>query len=347
LAIVGAGVMGTTHARVASTMPDVDIVAVIDPDPDRGRELADQAGARYLPEVSLLDDPVDAAVVAAPSAAHAPIGVELLSRGVDVLVEKPIAENVESARRLVDAAARHDRVLMVGHIERFNPAILVLDEVLTEVLYMDMARIGPFSPRVADDVILDLMIHDLDLALVFAGSPASAVYSVARSVHSPTEDIANALLRFESGMTASVAAHRAGQSKIRRMTITQEDSFVRVDLVRQEVLIERRYQGEFTSKTGRVYRQTGVTEVPFLEKRGEPLALEVAHFLDCVRTRETPRVTGQQGLAALDLALRVRECGQPPTQTPAGSTAAAMPGASSRISSSSRGASSSVTASRA
>src|SRR4051812_44820015 len=120
-------------------------------------------------------------------------------------------------------------------------------------------------------------------------------------------------------------------------------SFVRLDLLRQEVQVERRYQGEFTSKTGRVYRQTGVTEVPFLEKRGEPLALEVAHFLDCVRSREAPRVSGAQGLAALDLALRVREC----CQTPAGSTAAAMPGASNRISSSNAGASAVETAARA
>jgi predicted dehydrogenase len=343
LAIIGAGVMGANHARVAATLPGVELVAVIDPDAERGQELADRAGARYLPDVSLLDDRVDAAIVAAPSAAHAPIGVELLSRGVDVLVEKPIAETVAAGRDLVEAAARQDRILMVGHIERFNPAVLVLDEVLTEVLYLDMARIGPYSPRVRDDVIIDLMIHDLDLALAFAGSPATDVYSVSRSVHSAEEDIATALLRFQSGMTASVTAHRAGQSKIRQMALTQEDSVVRVDLVRQEVLIERRYQGEFTSKTGRVYRQTGVTEVPFLEKRGEPLALEVGHFLDCVRSREAPRVSGAQGLAALDLALRVRACGQ----TVAGSTAAAMPGASSRISSNNAGASAVDTAARA
>ncbi len=308
LAIVGAGAMGTNHARVASALPDVEIAAVVDPDRDRGQELAARAGARYLPEVSLLDDRLDAAVVAAPSAAHAEIGVWLLDRGVDVLVEKPLAETVEAGRSLVAAAARNNGILMVGHIERFNPAILVLDEVLTEVLAVDLARVGPFSPRIADDVILDLMIHDLDLALAFAGSPVSDVYSVSRSVHSAAEDIANALLRFENGVTANLTAHRAGQSKIRRINITQGDSFVRVDLIRQEVLIERRYQGEFTSRTGRVYRQTGVTEVPFLDKRGEPLALEVAHFLDCVRTRSTPTVSGVQGLAALDLALRVREC---------------------------------------
>ena len=308
LAIVGAGAMGTNHARVASALPDVEIAAVVDPDRDRGQELAARAGARYLPEVSLLDDRLDAAVVAAPSAAHAEIGVWLLDRGVDVLVEKPLAETVEAGRSLVAAAARNNGILMVGHIERFNPAILVLDEVLTEVLAVDLARVGPFSPRIADDVILDLMIHDLDLALAFAGSPVSDVYSVSRSVHSAAEDIANALLRFENGVTANLTAHRAGQSKIRRINITQADSFVRVDLIRQEVLIERRYQGEFTSRTGRVYRQTGVTEVPFLDKRGEPLALEVAHFLDCVRTRSTPTVSGVQGLAALDLALRVREC---------------------------------------
>jgi len=308
LAIVGAGAMGSNHARVAGDLPGVEIVAVVDPDPDRGRRLADLAGARYVPDVSLLPDRVDAAVVAAPSATHAPIGVDLLGRGIDLLVEKPIAETVEAGRSLVDAAARAGRILMVGHIERFNPAILVLDEMLDDVLSVDMARIGPFSPRVTDDVILDLMIHDLDLALAFAGSPVAEVYSVSRSVHTAAEDIANALLRFENGMTASVAAHRAGQSKIRRIHITQSDSFVRIDLIRQEVLIERLYQGEFTSKTGRVYRQTGVTEVPFLEKRGEPLALEMAHFLDCVRTRATPCVPGAQGLAALDLALRVREC---------------------------------------
>lgn len=316
LVVVGAGAMGSNHARVAGTLPGVRVVAVVDPDPDRGRPLADQAGARYLPDIAALGGEAEAAIVAVPSAAHEPVGVELLGRGLDVLIEKPLAENLAAAHRLVETADRTGRVLMVGHVERFNPAVLVLDDILTEVLHLDMARIGPFSPRVADDVIIDLMIHDLDLALALAGAPVAQVYSVSRSVHTAAEDIAAALLRFEGGMTASLTAHRAGQSKVRQLTITQEDSVVRVDLVRQEVLIERRYQGEFTAKTGRVYRQTGVTEVPFLERRGEPLALEVAHFLDCVRTRATPRVTGAQGLAALELALRVRECCAPALGAP-------------------------------
>jgi predicted dehydrogenase len=253
---------------------------------------------------------VDTAVVATPSPLHAPVGIALLERGIDVLVEKPIADTVEAARTLVDVAERNDRILMVGHVERFNPAVLVLDEILDDVLYVELARVGPFTPRIGDDVILDLMIHDLDLTLALAGAPVADVFAVSRSVHSPTEDIANALLKFDNGITANVTAHRVGQSKIRRMHITQADSFVRLDLLRQEVQVERRYQGEFTSKSGRVYRQTGVTEVPFLEHRGEPLALEIRHFLECVRTRSTPKISGPDGVAALDLALKVRmQCG--------------------------------------
>jgi predicted dehydrogenase len=306
LAVVGAGVMGANHARVAGNLPDVDVVAIIDPDPVRGAQVAESVGAAYLPDISQLDHDVDTAVVATPSPLHAPVGADLLGRGIDVLVEKPIADTVEAARELVEAAERNDRVLMVGHVERFNPAVLVLDEILDDVLYVELARVGPFTPRIGDDVILDLMIHDLDLTLALAGAPVADVFAVARSVHSPTEDIANALIKFENGITANVTAHRVGQSKIRRMHITQADSFVRLDLLRQEVQVERRYQGEFTSKSGRVYRQTGVTEVPFLEHRGEPLALEIKHFLDCVRTRSTPKISGSDGVAALDLALKVR-----------------------------------------
>ncbi|WP_164704684.1 Gfo/Idh/MocA family protein [Blastococcus litoris] len=305
LGVIGSGIMGTNHARVASAMSELDLVAVYDADRNRSENLATGFGATAAADIAELAGMVDAAVVATPTEFHAPIAHQLIEAGVDVLVEKPIAPDVETAQRLVDAAEAAGRVLMVGHVERFNPAVLELGSLLDDVIHIDARRISSYSPRIRDDVVIDLMIHDLDLVTMIAGGAAAEVMSVVRAPRSASADIASALVAFENGITASLTASRVGQNKIRQIDLTQAENYVTLDLLRQDVTVQRVQQSEFSSDHGRRYRQMGVVEVPFLEHRGEPLALELRHFAECVTNRATPRVTGQDGLRALDLALRV------------------------------------------
>ncbi len=305
LAVVGAGIMGANHARVLSTLPGAELQVVVDPDEARGNALAESVGAQWAPSVDTVAETCDAAVVATTSESHAEIGVALLEAGVDLLVEKPIATSVEDADRLIKAAGAGDRVLMVGHIERFNPAVLELDRIVTEPLHLVLTRLSPFSPRVTADVVLDLMIHDLELAVALAGSDVIEVEAIGRRERTAELDLCSALLRFRNGVTATVTASRIGQTKVRSIEVTQRSNFVVVDLVRQDVTVHRVDHTEFLAEGGAGYRQTGVVEIPFLEHRGEPLALELRHFLHCVRSRETPRVSGADGRRALELALAV------------------------------------------
>ena len=305
LGVIGSGIMGSNHARVASVMPELDLVAVFDDDRGRSESLAGAFGVVAAADVADLAGMVDAAVVATPTQFHAPIARQLLEAGVDVLVEKPIAPDVDTARRLVDCAAAAGRLLMVGHVERFNPAVLELDSLLADVIHVEARRISSYSPRIRDDVVIDLMIHDLDLVTMISKGEPAEVMSVVRAPRSASADIASALIAFESGMTACLTASRVGQNKIRHIDITQAENYLSLDLLRQDVTVNRVEQSEFSSDHGRRYRQVGVVEVPFLEHRGEPLALELRHFAECVATRATPRVTGEDGVRALELALRV------------------------------------------
>ncbi|MDP9391928.1 MAG: Gfo/Idh/MocA family oxidoreductase [Actinomycetota bacterium] len=305
LGVVGSGIMGANHARIASNAAGIELVAVFDPDHDRAEKLAVAYGAVAVHDVNEMARLVDAAVVATPTEFHAPIAHQLLAAGVDVLVEKPIAPDVDTGRRLVDAAEAAGRVLMVGHVERFNPAVLELNSLLDEVVHVEARRISSYSPRIRDDVVIDLMIHDLDLVMMIAGGAPTEVMSVIRSPRSASADIASALIGFDNGVTASLTASRVGQNKIRQIEVTQANDYVVLDLLRQDVTVNRVERSEFLSDHGQRYRQVGVVEVPFLEHRGEPLALELGHFADCVRTRSVPSVSGMDGVRALDLALRV------------------------------------------
>jgi predicted dehydrogenase len=306
LAIVGAGVMGTNHARVARSVPGVEVAYIVDPDRARAERAAAACGAEATTDLAYVIGKVDAAIVASPSSLHEEHGIALLGGGVHVLIEKPIATTVEQANRLVDAAAGAGLVLQIGHVERFNPAVLELDRLQGDVVHIDAARIGPYSSRVEVGVVLDLMIHDLDIVLSIAGGEPVDVFATARRTRSATEDLVSALIEFDNGTSASLTASRIGQTKIRTLALTREKDFVSVDLLRQDVTIHRVDHSEYLSDEGTRYRQTGVVELPFLENRGEPLYLELSHFADCVRAGSTPRVTGRDGVRALELAMRVR-----------------------------------------
>lgn len=311
VAVVGAGIMGSNHARVLGRLPGAEVTLVVDPDEQRGRALAASVGAVHTTDPGAVADHAEAAVVAGPSELHAAIGVPLLEAGVDLLVEKPIATTLADADALIEAARRQGRVLMIGHVERFNPAVLQLDGIVEDPLHVELTRMGPFSPRVSADVVLDLMIHDLELALALAGSDVERVEGVGRRVRSGSLDLATALLEFRNGVTATVTASRVGQTKIRQIELTQRANFVVVDLVRQDLTIHRVDHVEFLAEGGTRYRQSGLVEIPFLDHHGEPLALELGEFLECVAHRRAPRVTGVHGRRALELALAVRRSAGP------------------------------------
>ena len=307
LAIVGAGIMGANHARVARTIRGFTITAVCDPDPVRAAAVAGSVGARHTAEVDEAIADADAVILATPSETHAELGERILRSGLDLLVEKPIATCVEGAQRLVDAAVANDRVLMVGHVERFNPVVTELLMHVRDPISIEITRVGPFSPRILADVVLDLMIHDVDLARAVVGQEVVAHSAMARDVRTADPDYATALLRFEGGVVANITASRVSQNKVRRVMLAQGENCVVADLLRQQIEIHRIEHSEYLSEGGARYRQSGLVEIPFLAQHGEPLGHELRHFLECVSDRRTPAVSGLDGLAALQVCLAIRD----------------------------------------
>jgi predicted dehydrogenase len=306
-AIVGAGVMGANHVRIGMGNPRIDVVAVVDPDTERTAPLVDRYGVAAVRSLNEVLDEVEAVIIAAPTRLHHELGRQVLVAGKHVLIEKPIAAAAHEAEDLVALAASSGCVLTVGHVERFNPAVRELPNVLQDPVHIEVFRIGPFSSRVPEDVVLDLMIHDLDIVLSIAKSPVVYVGAVGQRRRTSQNDLVTALVRFESGVTAALTASRIGQQKIRSLRITQAASMISIDLLRQQIEINRVDHIEYADASGRRYRQTGVVEIPFVENRGEPLALELDEFERAVRTGSAPEVSGTDGLLALTLALSIIE----------------------------------------
>ena len=307
VAIVGAGIMGTNHARVLKTNKDCDVVAVIDPDSKAGNALAKAIGVPWLPRLETGLTRIDAAVVAAPTERHTELVCRLLAAGINVLVEKPVCTSLEELRQIEFAASRSKGLVMVGHVERFNPAVLELGRLIGSIVHLDFRRIGPFSPRIRGDVILDLMIHDIDLALLLTGEFPTYIAAAGRAVKSPFHDTAHAIVAFPSGVTATFAASRVAQRKVREVDITQRDDFISVDLLRQDVTIHRVEHSEYVSREGATYRQIGHVDIPFLTYRGEPLALQLERFISGIRDGKHPTPSLTDGGRALQVALAVRE----------------------------------------
>jgi len=305
--IVGAGIMGGNHARVLRAIPQAEVVLVADPDAEKGQRLADHIGATFEPRLEALPGRVDAAIVATPTETHAEIAATLMEAGLDVLIEKPIAPTVEEAKDLLAIARKHDRILMVGHVERFNPAVLELMRHVDGLIHIDVRRVGSFTPRITTGVVLDLMIHDVDLVSSLAGGELTMLSSLTRRVRTESEDIATCVLSYASGVSATLTASRVSQAKQRQIELTQQANVVTADLLRQQVTIQRVEHAEYVGEQGARYRQSGVVEIPYLEHQGEPLFLEQQHFIDSVRNRTQPIVSGQEGLTALATALRIRD----------------------------------------
>lgn len=307
LAVFGAGVMGANHVRVAQALRNAHVGLVIDVNRARARRIAEPVGAKWAARAPLDLAGIEAAVVAVPTHAHGDVAGPLIEAGIPVLIEKPLAGTPAEAQALVAAAEASGSMLMVGHVEQFNTAVLELDRLVHSVIHLEATRVGPFAARVQDGVILDLMIHDLDIIRRLVGSDPIEIQAMAQKTCSETEDLACALLCFEGGVTASLMASRVAQNKVRQLEITQAKSTISVDLLRQAVTVYKTSRSEYRSQGKVRYRQSGVMEIPFLEQRGEPLLLELDHFLECIASGRPPRVDGQQGLDALELAFRVAQ----------------------------------------
>lgn len=293
--VVGTGAMGRNHARIYSLLPAATLTAIYDEDHSRAAAVAAEFGGTPVDSLAEFATLVDLASVAVPTIAHREIGCALLESGVHVLIEKPIAPGIADAQALVDTARRCNKLLAVGHVERFNPVLRQLEEKLTSPRFIEAHRLSPFPNRSMDiGVILDLMIHDLEVILHLVKSPVVAIDAVGVSVLTQTEDIANARLRFENGCIANVTASRISPERLRKIRVFQGDCYLSLDYMQQE--------GSMYIKDA-----TGIAKVEVEIDKGEPLMMELQSFVDAVSRGETPEVTGQQGMAALELALKVTE----------------------------------------
>jgi predicted dehydrogenase len=309
VAVVGAGSMGGNHARVLAGMPTADLALMVDRNEDRARRVADEFGCGWATDVSALEGAADAAVVATPTKGHRDVSLEILGLGLHVLVEKPLAATILEAREIAEAAERAGKALAVGHVERFNPACLDLPRFVGDPVFIQARRMSPFTDRVGEGVVRDMMIHDIDIVLWLARSAPVRITADLAGPRPQTEDLATATVVFESGMVAQLTAARIAQDKVRRIDVIQADSVVNVDLMRQDITIRRQSTAEYPSTGARRLKEASVREIPYLDHRGEPLFLELSDFISAVSEGRSPSVDGHAGIAAMDLCDRILAAG--------------------------------------
>lgn len=300
VAVAGCGEFGRNHARVYREMDSAELAGVYDANPARAAAVAQEFGTRTFASLGELAGQVDAVSVAVPTIAHAEVGCRLMEMGIDVLVEKPMAKDLAEADSLVAAAEKYSRILQVGHVERFNPAVLAVEPILNRPLFFEVHRLGVFTPRSLDvDVIYDLMIHDLDILLALVGEEVIEVKAVGIPVLSDKVDIAHARLEFAGGAVANVTASRVSTERIRKMRFFQRHEYISLDYARRDALRVR-------------VKQPGPQPDFAFEKLPaagvEPLRAELEAFLEAVHTRKPPKTDGAAGHAALELATRVMAC---------------------------------------
>ncbi|MFW5924386.1 MAG: Gfo/Idh/MocA family oxidoreductase [Halanaeroarchaeum sp.] len=300
--VIGVGSMGRNHARVLSETLDVNLVGVSDVDEERARAVADEYGTRGMSR-SLLLSVADIVVVAVPTPYHADIVRDCIERGVHVLVEKPYVDDLEEGRELARMADERDVTLQVGHIEQFNPVMDVVREVVPglEVVAIDIDRLGPpLDRQTSDNVVMDLMVHDIDILFSLVDAEVETVSAVAHDDRHVT-----AQFGFDNLAIASVTASRLTQQKVRNLSITARSRRINVDFIAQNVEIHRRSVPEYVTEDGAVqYRHESVVERPTIQN-GEPLKRELAAFVEAVKTGSEPRVTAWDALRTLEMANRI------------------------------------------
>ncbi len=311
IGVIGVGNMGQHHTRVLSLLKDVELIGVADVNVERGLDIASKYRVRFFQNYLDMLPHVEAVCIAAPTKLHHQVGMDCLKAGVHILIEKPIAANIAEAESLVNAAADANCILQVGHIERFNPAFQELSKVLKteDLLALEAHRMSPYSQRANDvSVVLDLMIHDLDLMLELAGSSVIKLSATgSRADESPYLDYVTATLNFANGIVATVTASKVTHRKIRRIAAHCKQSLTEADFLNNEILIHRQTTANYTTDYGQVlYRQDGLIEKVYTSNI-EPLHAELEHFVSCVRGGDKPSVGGEQALKALRLASYIEQ----------------------------------------
>jgi predicted dehydrogenase len=298
LAVVGVGHLGRHHARILSTLPGAQLAFVADIDEAKREAVAAATGATPIARAADLIGAVDAVTVAVPTESHLEVATPFLHAGMSVLVEKPIARSVAEADALIEAARRGGAALAVGHTERYNPAVAAVRSVVDDPRFIEIHRLGTFSARSLDiDVVFDLMIHDLDVVLSLVDDEVAGIEAVGVPVLTGRVDIANARLRFANGCIANVTASRISRERVRKLRFFQRDTYVSIDYATPELEVWRltRSAGILPSIAG------GKVEI----RQEEPLRAELADFVEAIRDRRAPLVTGEDGRRALALAQRI------------------------------------------
>src|SRR5215468_1617613 len=299
VAVVGAGGFGRNHTRVYRELDTVELVGVYNQNPQRAAAVAAEFQAPVLRSLEGLRGRADAVSVAVPTIAHAQVGCRLLEMGLDVLVEKPMAADLSEADALIETARRNRRILQVGHVERFNPAVRAVESILNRPLFFEVDRLGVFSPRrLGVDVIYDLMIHDLDILLALVKEPVMEVKAVGIPVLTDKVDIAHARLEFEGGAVANVTASRVSTERVRKVRFFQQHEYISLDYARRDALRVRVNKPGPEPDFG--FERLNAPAV-------EPLRAELEAFLEAVRARKAPKTDGISGRASLELAVRVME----------------------------------------
>lgn len=299
IGVVGTGYLGRLHTRVLTEMPEAEVVGFVETRDETAAEIEKAFGLRRFPSVADLIEHVECAIVATTTTHHAEVAEQLLRGGCDVMIEKPITSTLEEAQRLIDVAREQGRLIQVGHVERYNPAIVACAAEIRAPRYIEAQRIGVFSGRSLDiDVLLDLMIHDLNLVLSFAGSPVTEVRATGIPVLTRKVDMANVRVEFESGCVANLTASRVSSDRLRKFRVFGPDYYLSIDTKDQEAKGSRL-----------VYRETltAIEPIDIRVEKKEPLRAELEAFVEVVRHRSRPLVGAEEGMAALALALRIRD----------------------------------------
>jgi len=301
VAVVGTGSMGSNHVRVYDELPETELVEIVEPDEQRAGAITAEYDVRVRESVEELRR-AEAATVSVPNEHHKPIAEQLVNDGLDLLVEKPLAMSVEEASAIAEAAEAADAVLQVGHIERFNPAVETLAEILTdeEVIAVEAHRLGPFNEQLSEEsVVFDLMIHDIDVIDSLVDGELSHLDAVGTKARSAVTDHAVTTMKYDCGVLATTVASHVTHGKIRKLEVTTDDAFITLDYQEQKITIQRRgteQLTEFENNSG--YRAETVTERPYVQTR-EPLKNELEHFIGCIRNRSRPRTDGGDGVRAV------------------------------------------------
>ena len=303
-AVAGVGSMGQYHVNVLSTIDQADLVGVYDVDQEKAREVAGKFNIQAFETYEELLEAVDAVTIAVPTNKHFETASLALEKGCHVLIEKPIANTLEEAQGLMELAKKKDKILQVGHVERFNGAVVELQKIVSNPIHIETRRLSPFTPRIQDvGVVLDLLIHDLDIVLNLIKSPLVDFCAMGKNVMTAHEDIVTLNLFFENGSLATLIASRISQMKERKLYVTQEKSFIKLNYTTQDIEIHRQASSAHLTTPEEIrYSQESFVENLYVHKEN-PLKSEQIHFLDCILNGATPHVSNEQDIETLRIAL--------------------------------------------